>query len=63
MMMNNHDLREKVLIWARENAQEDFYYGTPYSFCRRALINEVITQDEFDTLQIMYGNLWLYRGD
>jgi len=55
--MNNHDLREKVLVWARQNAREDLYYGTPYSFCRSALINGFITQDEFDTLEIMYGKL------
>jgi len=61
--MNNYDLREKVLVWARQNAREDLYYGTPYSFCRSALINGFITQDEFDTLEIMYGKLWTYRGD
>jgi len=58
-----NELVQKVINWARQNAQEDLYFGAPYSYCRSALSSGFISESEFDALEKYYGNLWHYRGD
>jgi hypothetical protein len=58
-----HELNRKVIVWARENAENDLYYGTPYSYCRKAFYADFISESEFESLEKYYGNLWHYRGD
>ena len=56
-------LRADVNEWARENRQDDFYYGSPYSYWSAAMYAGVITQSDLDLAEKMYGHSWHYRGD
>lgn len=57
------EIAQKAHDWARENAYDDWAYGTRYSYCVKMLHAGQLTQDEFDGLEKYYGRLWHYRGD
>jgi antirestriction protein ArdC len=57
------EIIDRVNSWAKENAQNDFYYGSRYSYYRPAKECLIIDQDEYDLAEKYYGQLWHYRGD
>lgn len=63
--MNNpiRELCRKVDDWARNNAQDDFWYGSRQSYWAAALRNKIVTNEQYDSAADYYGNLWTYRGD
>lgn len=61
--MSMTELYNKVNEWAKINASEDFYYGSPQSYWIKALNNNIITQDEYLAGEKYYAKLWCYRGD
>lgn len=52
-----------VNSWARDNASDDYLYGSRQSYWAAALNQRIITSDEYDRAAAYYGNLWTYRGD
>ena len=56
-------ISDRVNAWAKDYAQNDFYYGTRYSYYKAAKMAWVIEQDEYDLAERYYGELWTYRGD
>ena len=62
-MIRMISIDDRVNAWARDNAQNDFYYGTRYSYYKAAKMAWVIEQDEYDLAERYYGSLWTYRGD
>ena len=62
-MIRMISIDDRVNAWARDNAQNDFYYGTRYSYYKAAKMAWVIDQDEYDLAERYYGSLWTYRGD
>lgn len=52
-----------VNMWAKQNAAEDYTYGSRQSYWLGALNNHVITEHEFNYARNKYGDLWSYRGD
>lgn len=56
-------IHDRVCAWAKDHAQNDFYYGTRYSYYKAAKLSWVIEQDEYDLAEKYYGELWTYRGD
>ena len=57
------DLINRVNLWARENASNDYMYGSPQSYFAVALSRNVISRADYDIAEKYYGNLWTYRGD
>jgi hypothetical protein len=49
--------------WAKDNAKDDYWYGSRQSYWAVALINKIITRDQYDQAEEHFGNLWTYRGD
>ena len=62
-MIRMISIDDRVNAWARDNAQNDFYYGTRYSYYKAAKMAWVIEKDEYDLAERYYGSLWTYRGD
>jgi hypothetical protein len=56
-------LRQRVNQWAKTYRNEDFMYGSPYSYWAFAKSNDIISQAEFDYAEKQFGQLWHYRGD
>jgi hypothetical protein len=60
---NDYILMDKVNQWAKDNATDDFYYGSRQSYWAAALANKFITVEEYEHGQQIYGHIWTYRGD
>ena len=58
-----NNLVNMVNDWARNHAQDDYFYGSRQSYWAAALTNKIITREEYDRGAQHYGNLWTYRGD
>ena len=56
-------MRHDVDNWARQNASDDFHYGSPQSYWRAALNAGIINQEQYEYARNHYGTLWNYRGD
>lgn len=62
--MNNMDELVKIVNkWARDNASNDYFYGSRQSYWAAALANHIITNIQYNRAAAYYGNLWTYRGD
>jgi hypothetical protein len=53
----------KVDNWAKDNATDDFWYGSRQSYWSVALTKGFITREQYDQAEDYYGSLWTYRGD
>jgi hypothetical protein len=54
---------DRVDEWAKDNAKDDYWYGSRQSYWAAALSNKVITIGDYENAKDYYGRLWTYRGD
>lgn len=57
------ELNRAVQDWASKQAPYSYRYGSPASYYGDALAEGMISQDEYESARIKYGEGWNYAGD
>ncbi len=63
MIKDMSELCQSVNNWAKDNASDDYLYGSRQSYWAAALQHKIINKDDYARAAAYYGQLWTYRGD